>query len=75
MKHTSTHNMLAPEQYSVTGKKCISHVVNKTILFDNVRYAKSCLCMTSCDLKSCYNRIAHAPAMIAARSMGIEIRE
>ena len=63
-------SLIAPEQYSVPGKKAISHALNKTLLFDNVRYQKANMCITSCDLKSCYDRIVHSPAMIAARSIG-----
>ena len=35
-----------------------------------IRYKKTNMCMTSCDLKSCYDRIVHSPAMLAARSIG-----
>ena len=72
MNHALKHQQIAKEQYSVTGKKSISHALNKTLLFDNARFQRACLSLTSCDLKSCYDRIAHTPALLAARSMGIE---
>ena len=71
MEHSVHNNLIAPEQYSVTGKKSISHALNKNLLFDNTRYQKASLCLTSCDLKSCYDRIVHTPAMLAARSCGM----
>ena len=71
MKHSVSNDMIAHEQFSITGKKSISHALNKTLLFDNTRYQKGCLALTSCDLKSCYDRIAHTPAKLAAQSMGI----
>ena len=71
MEHAMNHNHIASEQYSVPGKRSIFHALNKTLYFDNIRYSKYSACLTSCDLKSCYNRIAHVPAMLAARSYGI----
>lgn len=65
------NDLFAKEQFSVQGKKSITHALNKTILFDNVRYNKGCLAIASCDLKSCYNQIAHIPAKLAVQSMGI----
>ena len=71
MDHSIHNNYIAQEQYSVPGKRCISHALNKTLYFDNVWYGKYSACLTSCDLKLCYDRIAHTPAMLAARSFGI----
>jgi hypothetical protein len=65
------NNKIAKEQYSVPGKKSIDHALNRRFVFDIVRYLKISLAMTSCDLKSCYNRIAHTPAFLALRQMGI----
>ncbi len=71
MKHCNHHNLLATEQYSIPGKKCIDHVLNKRLLFDITRYQKTSLALSSVDLKSCYDRISHAPAFLAMTSMGI----
>jgi hypothetical protein len=65
MSHTVGNGDIAKEQYSIPGKKCIDHVVNRRLIFDIVRYQKSSFAMTSCDLKSCYDRVAHAPAALA----------
>ena len=70
MDHSVKNDYIAKEQYSVTGKKSISHALNKTLLFDITRYQKASMCLTSCDLKSCYDRIVHIPAMLASLSMG-----
>jgi hypothetical protein len=71
MHHTVSEGAISKEQHSVPGKKCIDHVINRHLIFDIVRYQKSSLAMTSCDLKSCYDRVAHAPAALAMRSYGI----
>ena len=71
MTHAMEHGHIAPEQYSVPGKRSILHALNKTLYFDIIRYGKYSACLTSCDLKSCYDRIAHSPAMLSARSFGV----
>ena len=71
MQHTILSNMLAKEQYSIPGKKCIDHVINRRLLFDLIRYQKTSTSMASVDLKSCYDRIAHTPAYLAMAGCGI----
>ena len=71
MEHMKDNNILAKEQYSVPGKKCIDHVINRRLLFDIVRYKKTSMAMAAVDLKSCYDRVAHAPAYLAMRSYGM----
>ena len=71
MDHIVKNNYVAKEQYSVSGKKCISQALNKTLIFDIARQSKGTMFLTSCDLKSCYDRIVHTPAMLACQSMGI----
>ena len=65
MSYAMKKSLMAPEQYSTPGCKAIDHALNKRLVFDVVRYQKSSMAMTSCDLKSCYNRIAHTPANMA----------
>ena len=71
MHHMVDSNALAKEQYSSPGKKCIDHVVNRKLYFDLVRYQKTSAAMSGVDLKSCYDRVSHAPAYLAMRSFGI----
>jgi exonuclease III len=71
MQHSLANDKIAIEQYSVPGKKSIDHALNRRLVFDIVRYLKISLAMTSCDLKSCYDRIAHTPAFLALRRTGI----
>ena len=71
MHHMIDNEFLAQEQYSSPGKKCIDHVINRRLFFDHIRYKKTGAAMSAVDLKSCYDRIAHAPAMLAMRSYGI----
>ena len=73
MNHIVTNSYVAKEQYSISGKKCITQALNKTLVFDIARQQKGSLCLTSCDLKSCYDRIAHTPAMMACRSYGCPV--
>jgi hypothetical protein len=73
MAHMQKHNFLAKEQYSVPGKKCIDHALNRRLLFDITRYSKQSLALTGCDLASCYDRVTHTPAMLAMASYGIPL--
>ena len=71
MRHCIDNKLMAPEQYFIPGKKCIDHVINRRLTFDILRYQKASLAMGSVDLKSCHDRIAHAPAYLAMRGYGI----
>ena len=71
MHHGVLNDLLAKEQYSIPGKKCIDHVINRRLLFDLIRYQKTSASMASVDLKSCYDRISHAPAYLAMRGFGM----
>ena len=71
MHHMVDTGKSAKEQYSVPGKKCIDHVLNRKLFFDLVRYQKTSAAMSGVDLKSCYDRVSHAPAYLAMRSYGI----
>ena len=50
MKQTMDNGLMTKKQCSIMGKKSISNALNKTLLFDNLRYQKVCLSLTSCDL-------------------------
>ena len=52
MEHMKNNDKVANEQYSVPGKKCIDHVINRRLLFDTIRYKKIIMAMASVDLKS-----------------------
>ena len=71
MNHTTTNARIANEQCSRPGRKSIDHALNRRLIFDISRYQKQSIAMTSCDLKSCYDRIAHTPAMLALLGFGI----
>ena len=71
MNHTVPNKRIAKEQYSIPGRKSIDHALNRRLLFDISRYQKSSMAMTSCDLKSCYDRVAHTPALLAMLGYGI----
>ena len=71
MHHMNDTEAIAKEQYSTPGKKCIDHVINRQLYFDLIRYKKNCAAMSGVDLKSCYNRVSHAPAYLAMQSYGI----
>ena len=71
MNHTVPRQRISKEQYSIPGKKSIDHALNRRLVFDIARYSKQSLAMTSCDLKSCYDRVAHTPAVLAMHSYGI----
>ena len=73
MKYAAPRNLIAKEQYSIPKKKAIDHVLNRRLTFDLARYQKSSLAITSCDLKSCYDRIVHVPAILAMHRLGTPI--
>ena len=73
MSHAIATGQIAKEQYSIPKKKCIDHVINRRLLFDLVRYRKTSLGMMACDLKSCYDRIVHVPAILAMRRLGVPL--
>ena len=64
---------MAKEQYSMPGKKCIDHALNRRLIFDKTRYTKRSLAMTSCDLKSCYDRIVHVAVILSLIRAGIPL--
>ena len=72
ISHAIKFGKIAPEQYSIPGRKAIDHALNRRLVFDSVRYQKSSLALTSCDLKSCYDRIVHVPAMMAMNRAGTQ---
>ena len=71
MHHMLDKDYLATEQYSAPGRKCIDHVINRHLFFDNLRYQKTSGAMSAVDLKSCYDRVSHAPAFLAMSSYGV----
>ena len=71
MHHMLDNGYLAEEQYSAPGRKCIDHVINRQLFFDNLRYQKTSGAMSAVDLKSCYDRVSHAPAFLAMSSFGV----
>ena len=71
MKHAIPQRKFAKEQYSVAGKKCIYHALNRRLIFDKTRYTKRSLAMTSCDLKPCYDRIVHVAVILSPIRAGI----
>ncbi len=71
IRHCVKKNRLAQEQYSIPGRKSIDHALNKRLLFDIVRYEKYSLAISSCDLKSNYDRIGHVPSVLATQRLGL----
>lgn len=70
MKQVVTNGRLAKEQYSAPGRKCIDHAVNRRLIFDISQYQKTSLAMTSCNLKSCYDRVVHTAAVLSLLGYG-----
>ena len=70
MQHTIPKGRIAMEQYSRPGRKSVDHALNRRLVFDLSRYEKSSFAMTSCDLKSCYDRVVHTPALLALLGFG-----
>jgi hypothetical protein len=71
MKLAITQSQLATEQYSRPQRKAIDHALNRKLLMDHQLYLRQPYAMTSCDLKSCYDRIVPSPASLALQRLGI----
>lgn len=66
--HSAIHlNQIATEQYSRPKRKAINHALNRKLMMDHQLYLRQPYAMTSCDLKSCYDRINHLSARLALR--------
>ena len=73
MKQAVDEKLISKEQYSTPGRRAIDHELNRRLIFDITRYQKTSLAMTSCNLKSCYDRISHTPAIMAMHRIGVPI--
>ena len=61
---------IATEQYSRPHRKAIDHALNRKLVMDHQLYKRQPYALTCCDLKSCYDRILHAPASLALQHAG-----
>ena len=71
MDNALYNGLVAEEQYAKPNSDSITQCVNRKLIFDLVRYARSAFAMCSSDLKSCYDRIVHSAASLAMQKMGI----
>jgi exonuclease III len=71
MDNAMSNGLMAEEQFAKPHCDSISQCVNRKLIFDLVRLAKSSFAMCSSDLKSCYDRIVHSAASLAIQKMGI----
>ena len=64
-------NLIAPEQFSRPGRSSQDNALGKRLVFDHFRFLKAPFGMCACDLKSCYDRVAHTAASIALQRVGV----
>jgi hypothetical protein len=64
-------DQIATEQYSRPHRKAIDHALNRKLMMDHQLYMRQPYAMTSCDLKSCYDRINHSSAGLALQRIGV----
>jgi Reverse transcriptase (RNA-dependent DNA polymerase). len=69
------NNFIATEQYSRPNQKSIDHAINRRLVIDHQLYKRQPYAITSCDLKSCYDRINHTSASLALQRVGIAKEE
>jgi hypothetical protein len=74
MRLALDQQQIATEQYSRPQRKAIDHALNRRLIMDHQLYLRRPYAMTSCDLKSCYDRIVHAPASLALQRLGVPQR-
>jgi Reverse transcriptase (RNA-dependent DNA polymerase). len=75
MKAAIKNNLIADEQYSRPGRKSIDHSINRRLVMDHQLYIRQPYVLTSCDLKSCYDRINHTAAGLCLQKAGVEQSE
>jgi Reverse transcriptase (RNA-dependent DNA polymerase). len=71
MKSALSQRGIAPEQYSRPHRKAIDHALNCKLVMDHQLYQRQPYAFTCCDLKSCYDRILHGPALLALQHVGM----
>jgi Reverse transcriptase (RNA-dependent DNA polymerase). len=64
--------MIVDEQYSRPHRKAIDHSLNRRLIMDHQLYLRQPYTLTSCDLKSCYDRINHTSASLCLQKAGIQ---
>jgi Reverse transcriptase (RNA-dependent DNA polymerase). len=64
-------DQIATEQYSRPNRKAIDHALNRRLVIDHQLYLRQPYAITSCDLKSCYDRINHTAASLTLQRLGI----
>lgn len=69
------NNMISTEQYSHPNRKSIDHALNCRLVMDHQLYQRQPYVITSCDLKSCYDRINHTSASLALQKIGMAKEE
>ena len=62
---------VAKEQFAVNNSAAIDQIVAKRCFIDHNRFKRTCFCLTSSDLKGCYDRIIHIAAALALLRVGI----
>lgn len=73
MAQAERYGGLAPEQYGSRKQKSANdHALNKRLTFDIIRQKRQAAAMTSCDAKSCYDRIVHSIAALSMRRQGVQ---
>jgi Endonuclease/Exonuclease/phosphatase family. len=71
MHRAIAQDRISSEQYSRPQRKAIDHALNRKLVMDHQLYQWQPYAITCCDLKSCYDRILHAPASLALQHVGI----
>jgi hypothetical protein len=71
MKAAIKNNLIADAQYSRPGRKSIDHSINRRLVMDHQLYRRQPYILTSCDLKSCYDRINHTAAGLCLQKTGV----
>jgi exonuclease III len=66
---------IATEQYSRPNRKAIDHAINRRLVMDHQLYLRQPYAFTSCDLKSCYDRIIHSAAGLSLQKLGMSSQE
>ena len=75
MNMALAQGLISDEQFSCPGRSAQDNALCKRLTFDYFRFKRRPFGMCACDLKSCYDRVAHTAVSLALQSVGIPLEE
>jgi hypothetical protein len=73
MKNVCDHRLMPEEIYSKKNQMVDNGTLTKTLFYDVTRQARVTVAIASVNASNCYNRIAHAMALLVFQAFGIPV--